>query len=392
MGNMDWSIAIFLPLYNIEKLREIKMNAINKSLISLAVTLNILFKYLILYIKVFSKLLNMHIKNILEDMEKDNIQAYLLTQFTNIKYISNYKPTSFAFCVIKENPIIYASQMDMEIANMDSSIEVREYEKFASMVAELKEEGITSLAIEPSLVYSTYEKFKDDFSIESKTYIDKQRMIKSSDELKNIEKATEIAQNSFKELDVANRVENEDVLAFDLVRLMIENGASGESFDTILVSGSQTSLPHATPQAKKLETPILIDWGAKYNGYCSDNTRTIVYSEKEHEIFDIVRESHDKAIKAIRPGLKCCEIDKVSRDIISEYGYGDKFIHSTGHSLGLDIHETPGFSPRDDTIIEKGMVITVEPGIYLEGEFGVRLEDTVAIGNKAKIIGDLSIG
>ena len=334
----------------------------------------------------------MHIKNILEDMEKDNIQAYLLTQFTNIKYISNYKPTSFAFCVIKENPIIYASQMDMEIANMDSSIEVREYEKFASMVAELKEEGITSLAIEPSLVYSTYEKFKDDFSIESKTYIDKQRMIKSSDELKNIEKATEIAQNSFKELDVANRVENEDVLAFDLVRLMIENGASGESFDTILVSGSQTSLPHATPQAKKLETPILIDWGAKYNGYCSDNTRTIVYSEKEHEIFDIVRESHDKAIKAIRPGLKCCEIDKVSRDIISEYGYGDKFIHSTGHSLGLDIHETPGFSPRDDTIIEKGMVITVEPGIYLEGEFGVRLEDTVAIGNKAKIIGDLPIG
>ena len=333
----------------------------------------------------------MHIKNILEDMEEDNIQAYLLTQFTNIKYISNYKPTSFAFCVIKENPIIYASQMDMEIANMDSSIEVREYEKFASMVAELKEEGITSLAIEPSLVYSTYEKFKDDFNIESKTYIDKQRMIKSSDELKNIEKATEIAQNSFKELDVANRVENEDVLAFDLARLMIENGASGESFDTILVSGSQTSLPHATPQAKKLETPILIDWGAKYNGYCSDNTRTIVYSEKEHEIFDIVRESHDKAIKSIRPGLKCCEIDKVSRDIISEYGYGDKFIHSTGHSLGLDIHETPGFSPRDDTIIEKGMVITVEPGIYLEGEFGVRLEDTVAIGNKAKIIGDLPI-
>ena len=333
----------------------------------------------------------MHIKNILNDMEKDNIQAYLLTQFTNVEYISNYKPTSFAFCVIKENPIIYASQMDMEIANRDSSIEVKQYEKFETMIEELKKEGIRNLAIEPSLVYSTYEKFKDDFKIESKNYVDKQRMIKSSLEIENIKKATQIAQTAFKELDVANRKETEDVLAFDLVRLMIENGASGESFDTILVSGSNTSLPHAIPQSKTLENPILVDWGAKYNGYCSDNTRTIVYTEKEQEIFDIVRESHDKAIKAIKPGLKCCEIDKVSRDIIKEYGYGDKFIHSTGHSLGLDIHETPTFNARDDTIIEKGMVITVEPGIYLEGEFGVRLEDTVAIGNNAKIIGDLPI-
>ena len=279
----------------------------------------------------------MHIKNILNDMEKDNIQAYLLTQFTNVEYISNYKPTSFAFCVIKENPIIYASQMDMEIANRDSSIEVKQYEKFETMIEELKKEGIRNLAIEPSLVYSNYEKFKDDFKIESKNYVDKQRMIKSSSEIENIKKATQIAQTAFKELDVANRKETEDVLAFDLVRLMIENGASGESFDTILVSGSNTSLPHAIPQSKTLETPILVDWGAKYNGYCSDNTRTIVYNEKEQEILDIVRESHDKAIKAIKPGLKCCEIDKVSRDIIKEYGYGDKFIHSTGHSLGLKI-------------------------------------------------------
>ena len=331
----------------------------------------------------------MHIKNILNKLKEDDNQAYLLTQFTNINYISNYKPTSFAFCIIKENPIVYASEMDMEIAKRDSSIEVKKYEKFDVMIEDLKNEGVKNLAIEPSLVYSTYEKLRDDFKIESKTYIEKERMIKSSSEIENIEKATEIAQTAFRQLDVTSRKESEDVLAFDLVRLMIENGASRESFDTILVSGSNTSLPHAVPEHKRLETPILIDWGAIYNGYCSDNTRTIVYTEKEHEIFDIVREAHDKAIKAIRPGLKCCEIDKVSRDIITEYGYGDKFIHSTGHSLGLDIHETPGFALKDDTVIEKGMVITVEPGIYLEGEFGVRLEDTVAVENKARIIGDL---
>ena len=335
--------------------------------------------------------MDLHIDNILNDLKKDNFQAYLLTKFTNVDYISNYKPTSFAFCFICENPIIYASKMDLEIANRDSKIDVREYESFEAMIGELKGEGIKNLAIEPTLPFSTYEKFRDDFSIESKTYVDKQRMIKTPQEIENIEKATEIAQKSFLELDILNNVNKENEIAFDLVRRMTENGASKESFDTIVTSGANSSLPHAIPQSKKLEQPILIDWGAIYNGYCSDNTRTMVYTDFQQEIWDIVGEAHDKAIKAIKPGMKCCEIDKVARDIISDYGYGGEFIHSTGHSLGLDIHETPGFSLRDETVIEEGMVITVEPGIYLEGKFGVRLEDTVAVYKRANVIGDLPL-
>ena len=259
------------------------------------------------------------------------------------------------------------------------------------MIKELKNEGINSLAIEPALPFSSYEKLRDDFSITSKTYIDKQRMIKTPEEIEKITKATEIAQKSFLQLDILNNKNTEKEIAFDLVRHMIENGASKESFDTIVTSGSNSSLPHAIPGAKELDNPILIDWGAIFEGYCSDNTRTMVYTENQQEIWDIVAEAHDKAIKAIKPGLKCVDIDKVARDIIADYGYGDKFIHSTGHSLGLDIHETPGFSLKDETIIEKGMVITVEPGIYLEGEFGVRLEDTIAIFNKGEIIGDLPL-
>ena len=332
-----------------------------------------------------------HIDNILKDLEKDNFQAYLLTQFTNVEYISGYKPTSFAFCILKENPIIYASEMDMELANRDSAIEVKKYESYKFMIDDLKKEGINNLAIEPSLPFSTYVKFRDDFEIDSKIYIDKQRMIKTPSEIEKISKATEIAQRSFLDLDILNNSGTEKEVSFDLVRLMIENGASKESFDTIVTSGAASSLPHAIPEAKKLDQPILIDWGAIYEGYCSDNTRTMVYTERQQEIWDIVAEAHDKAIKAIKPGLKCCEIDKVARDIIEDYGYGDKFIHSTGHSLGLDIHETPGFSLRDDTIIEEGMVITVEPGIYLEGEFGVRLEDTVSISKRANVIGDLPL-
>ena len=315
--------------------------------------------------------MDIHISNILKDLEMDNFQAYLLAQFTNVEYISGYKPTSFAFCILKENPVIYASGMDMELANRDSTIEVKKYESYEIMIDELKKEGVKNLAIEPSLPFSTYVRFRDDFEIDSKTYIDKQRMIKTPHEIEKITEATEIAQKSFLQLDILNNSGTEKEVAFDLVRLMIENGASKESFDTIVTSGADSSLPHAIPQAKKLDQPILIDWG--------------------HEIWDIVAEAHDKAIKAIRPGLKCCEVDKVARDIISDYGYGDKFIHSTGHSLGLDIHETPGFSLRDDTIIEEGMVITVEPGIYLEGEFGVRLEDTVSISKRANVIGNLPL-
>ncbi len=335
--------------------------------------------------------MDIHISNILKDLEKDNFQAYLLTQFTNVEYISGYKPTSFAFCILKENPVIYASGMDMELANRDSTIEVKKYESYEIMIDELKKEGVKNLAIEPSLPFSTYIRFRDDFEIDSKTYIDKQRMIKTPHEIEKITEATEIAQKSFLQLDILNNSATEKEVAFDLVRLMIENGASKESFDTIVTSGADSSLPHAIPQAKKLDQPILIDWGAIYEGYCSDNTRTMVYTERQQEIWDIVAEAHDKAIQAIRPGLKCCEIDKVARDIIEDYGYGDKFIHSTGHSLGLDIHETPGFSLRDDTIIEEGMVITVEPGIYLEGEFGVRLEDTVSISKRANVIGNLPL-
>jgi len=332
-----------------------------------------------------------HLDNILRDLEKDDIQAYLLTKFTNVEYISNYRPTSYAFCIIKENPIIYASGMDMEIAKRDSTIEVRQFESFSVMIDELKKEGIGSLAIEPALPFSTYEKLKDDFKITSKTYIDKQRMIKTPAEIEKIAEATEIAQKSFLQLDILNNKNTEKEIAFDLVRLMIENGADKESFDTIVTSGANSSLPHAVPKAKKMDNPILIDWGAIFKGYCSDNTRTMVYTEAQQEIWGIVAEAHDKAIKSIKPGIKCCEVDKVARDIISDYGYGDRFIHSTGHSLGLDIHENPGFSIKDETVIEKGMVITVEPGIYLEGKFGIRLEDTVEIHKKANVIGDLPL-
>lgn len=335
----------------------------------------------------------LHINNILSDMEKDGYDGYLLADFSNIQYLTGYRPTSFAFCIIKDEPIVYVSKMDAEIGKKDSSIEVKEFESFSSLIEDLKND-VKNLAIEPTLSYDTYEKFRDDFNISSEKYVNKQRAVKTSKEIFKIEEATEIAQQAFRELNIIEKHEynaREDMVAYELGGFMRQNGGESESFDTIVTSGANSSMPHAIPMAKPLEEPILIDWGTKYQGYCSDNTRTLVYGEKQHEIFDIVAEAHNKAIKAIKPGVKCCEIDKIARDVITDYGYGDNFIHSTGHSLGLDIHESPSFSAKDETVLEKGMVMTVEPGIYLEGEFGVRLEDTVQVENVGKVLGRLPL-
>ena len=165
---------------------------------------------------------------------------------------------------------------------------------------------------------------------------------------------------------------------------MRDAGAEGTSFDTIAASGIHSSMPHAVPTDKVLEEGdfLTMDFGCLVNGYCSDMTRTIVYGradEKQKEIYDVVLQAQMAALQAIKPGMTGKEVDAIARDVIKEAGYGDCFGHSLGHSVGLEIHETPCFSPREESVIEPGMVITVEPGIYVEGFGGVRIEDVVVI-------------
>ena len=334
---------------------------------------------------------NFHIKNILKKLEEKDQDAMLVANFNNIYYLSGYLSTSFAFLILKENPIIFVSEMDLENARNTSSIDIVKYESFDKMAEYLKEDEIRNLAIESDLTANVYEKFKD-FNLSISDVIAKERMIKTDDEIRKICKATEIAHKSLLELDVRSRQEKgaeEWECAYELGYLMRKNGASVESFDTIFASGPVSSLPHSTPRKHVLDTPVLVDYGCKFEGYCSDTTRTFLYTEKQEEISNIVLEAHDKAIKFAKAGVKACEVDKVARDIITEYGYGDNYIHSTGHSLGLDIHESPTLSLRDKTVLEDNMIVTIEPGIYLEGEFGVRIEDMILIDKKAKIIGDL---
>ncbi|MDR2967835.1 MAG: aminopeptidase P family protein [Methanobacteriaceae archaeon] len=335
---------------------------------------------------------NKKINNILQKMNNEDFDGMILTQINNIKYLSNYSPTSFAICIIKEDPVILTSQMDKELANKTSSLKVEEFKSFSDIVKLLKKEKFKKIAIESSLPVNIYKKIEGKWDLEIKDFLETERMIKSSDEIDKINKAVAISHKSFKELNILEKREkgtNEWEVAYELGYLMRKNGAQEESFETIVATGSNSSLPHARCENKKLETPILMDWGCKFDGYCSDTSRTIVYSEKQEKIFNIVLEAHDKAIDYIKPGIKVCEVDEIARSIIAEYGYVDNFIHSTGHSLGLDVHEKPTISKKDETILEKNMIITIEPGIYLEGEFGVRIEDMVKVANKGEIMGNL---
>jgi Xaa-Pro aminopeptidase len=162
-------------------------------------------------------------------------------------------------------------------------------------------------------------------------------------------------------------------------------GASGFSFPTIALYGARSSLPHGEPGERALESGdiALIDFGCRLQGYCSDLTRTYVYDRMPapwfEEVYELVRTAQQIAIESAKAGMTCRELDAVARRLIDEAGHGEHFGHGLGHGLGIEIHEGPSLNPQSDTVLEPGMVVTVEPGIYLPGQGGVRIEDVVAI-------------
>ncbi|MEX3020135.1 aminopeptidase [Kluyvera sp. STS39-E] len=180
----------------------------------------------------------------------------------------------------------------------------------------------------------------------------------------------------------------EDEIAAELEWYMRKLGAQKTAFDTIVASGWRGALPHGKASDKVVVAGELItlDFGAQYQGYCSDMTRTFLVSGTEmspknalFDVYQIVLQAQLAAVAAIRPGVRCQEVDAVARRIISDAGYGDYFGHNTGHAIGIDVHEEPRFSPTDETVLAPGMLLTVEPGIYLPGQGGVRIEDVVLV-------------
>lgn len=211
------------------------------------------------------------------------------------------------------------------------------------------------------------------------------RCIKSPDEIECIRKAaqlTEVALEAIAPQVVPGKTERELSARFQIE--LLKAGADGKGFDCLVVSGPRAALQHAAPSDRQIQQgdTVLFDVGGTYQGYTADITRTFVVgqaSEKIRSIYGVVREANQAAFDAVRPGILASDVDAAARSVIAEAGYGETFIHGTGHGLGLEVHEPPRIAAGSDVILQPGMVFTIEPGIYISGELGVRIEDDVVV-------------
>ena len=213
--------------------------------------------------------------------------------------------------------------------------------------------------------------------------IGKLRIVKTTTEVDKIMKAQRITEQALTEtLRLIKEGDREKDIALELEYKMRKLGAEGISFDLIVSSGEKTSMPHGVPGEIKKGDFITFDIGALYQGYHSDMTRTYAFgqvSEKQKRVYNTVFEAQKLGLEAVKSGALCKDVDSAARDYIDQAGFEGCFGHSTGHGVGLEIHEQPFVSQRSDTVLQSGMIITVEPGIYLPGEFGVRIEDMVVV-------------
>lgn len=214
--------------------------------------------------------------------------------------------------------------------------------------------------------------------------VEEMRQVKGEDQIRRLRASQALAEEAFSfVLPLLNEEKTETFVAAQLEYYMRLHGAKGPSFATICVSGTKTSLPHGVPEDKKLgQGFVTMDFGCDLDGYMSDMTRTVCIGRATEEmrlVYHTVLEAQLAALETIRAGIPGCRVDRAARDVIEKAGFGAYFGHSTGHGVGLEVHEAPNFAPRTRSLIPAGAVVSVEPGIYLPGRFGVRIEDLVVV-------------
>ncbi|MBQ8610330.1 MAG: aminopeptidase P family protein [Oscillospiraceae bacterium] len=283
----------------------------------------------------------------------------------------------------------YIEIAEKEVKNAEVVLQKKVLEQVAEL---LKKHGAARLLLESTTTLAEYGRLAAALSgvelVGDETLsgaLDTCRRIKDETEWKNICTAQSITDAAFEY--ILPRLQpgcTESELAAEMEYFMRKNGAGKLAFSTILVAGAKTSLPHGVPGENRLQKGdfVTMDFGANYNGYCSDMTRTVAIgsvTDEMKQVYDTVLRAQLAACAFARAGQKGCEVDKVARDIINAAGYEGCFGHGLGHSVGIEIHESPRYSAAEQAVVEAGTVMTIEPGIYLPGRFGVRIEDTVLV-------------
>jgi Xaa-Pro aminopeptidase len=332
------------------------------------------------------------IKNLRAVMARLKLNAVLITDEKNQQYLSGFSFTDGFLLILKKEAYLVTDFRYKEAAERaayaDFTVAVPEG-RFSFLEKTLADAGVRRLGFEGSaLSYAEYKRYKERLKGTSfcdvGAEIDRMREVKTATEIALIEKAQNITDAAFSELlSVLSPRMTEIEVAAELEYRMRRLGADGMSFDTIAVSGKQSALPHGVPRPVPLEKGFLtMDFGAKYGGYCSDMTRTVAIGRASNEmktLYGTVLSAQKAALDFLTAGVLCSEADAVARRII-DARYPGTFGHSLGHGVGLYIHENPRLSAKNtETILTEGHVVTVEPGIYLEGKYGCRIEDLVVI-------------
>lgn len=344
---------------------------------------------------------NQRVKRATAALEGLGADALFVASGVNRRYLTGFTGTAGYVLLTGSGSYLltdfrYMTQAPQQAANFKV---VEHAPDFLQTVKQLLEaDGVKRLAFEQDHVtYAEYAAWREALKpaelVPASGLVEALRVIKDEDELTVMQEAADLADAAFQHmLGFLRPGLQETDVALELEFFMRKGGAQSTSFDTIVASGERSALPHGVASGRTLGTGefVKMDYGAYYNGYCSDLTRTVVLgkaSEKHREIYEIVREAQQHALERIKPGMTGREADALTRDIITRYGYGEFFGHGTGHGLGMEIHEAPRLSLRSDTILTPGMTVTVEPGIYLPGFGGVRIEDDIVItDNGIKII------
>lgn len=325
-------------------------------------------------------------------LERCGVDALLFLNLSNIRYLSGFTGSDGALVIFRDESCFLT---DSRYSTQAMS-EVRD---FRTIVYQEKKQGIFSLFGEKGIQKAGFE--ADNMSVAFYKALSEMmpavelfpigselntlRIIKDAEEILCIGKAAEIASDALRSIFETLRPDiTERTVALDLEYSMLKAGAEDKAFDFIVASGQRGALPHGKASDKKIRAGelITIDFGAVYQGYNSDETVTVVLGEpdgRQREIYQLVKDAHDIALAAVKPGISFRELDSKARDYIENRGYGEYFGHGLGHGVGLDIHETPVISFRSEGQVQEGMVFTIEPGIYLPGWGGVRIEDTVCV-------------
>ncbi len=317
----------------------------------------------------------------------DGISHFLITKIENIRYLTNFSGEE-AYLIYDRQKLTllvdgrFTTQAKEEVYK---DVEVVEYKP---PIIDFIHENypIEKLAFEDSIPFSFYKKLMEKFELTPLSEIvEKERIIKREDEIKHISTAQKISEISFLEtLKFIKENVTELELSAELEYQMRKRGGEKNAFDFIVLFGERGALPHGKPSNRKLKNGdvIIFDFGTVVNGYHSDCTRVVTFgriSDEAENVIRIVEDAQKIGIDGIREGVGVVDLDKKVREYIKEKGYGEFFNHSLGHGVGLEIHEKPYLSPRGEGELKTGMVVTVEPGIYLPGKFGVRIEDLLVV-------------